>query len=314
MPSTEFRFLSLLLVLATLSCSQAAPAADKDAQVEQLVRVYPISEQQYEKLLKLTNGKNFISEARLTSAGFSAVRNSLDSGWNSLLRIMGLTTTSRAEVAKIDIDGQPLCVMKRSIEPRAASDEESVINCIVVLKKDSVFETHTADNPNPSFAPYWYQEDTVPAPVQAETPQQLPSPEASPLKVKKLRNKPKSKSRLQQQRKKTLSNGEATRQYGSPFGSPYGSPYGGAYPYQNPYGGFSPYGSFGQQPGFGQFPAYGQQPFYPPSPFLGQPSPYNPYPFFEESEDEADEGDELEVGYEVDTEEEDEEADEYEYK
>ncbi|XP_034480004.1 uncharacterized protein LOC117785856 [Drosophila innubila] len=275
MPTAVFRYLSLFLVLATLSCPEAAPSADKDSKVEQLVRVYPINEEQYEKLLQFTNGKNVISEARLTSAGFTSVRNSLDSGWNSLLRIMGLTTTSRSEVAKIDIDGQPLCVMRRSFdesEARATSDEDSVINCIVVLKKDSISETQSADSSNPSFAPYWYQENPVqtapqqhPFPLEPQASQLIAQQEVSPAeddeerqvatttpapKVKKLRSKPKSKSnsRSKLQKKKTALNAEASRQYGSPFGaptSPYGSPYGGAYPYggfnQNPYGGFNPY-------------------------------------------------------------------------
>lgn len=152
--------------------------------MEQLVRVYPINEEQYEKLMQLTNGKNVISEARLTSAGFTAVRNSLDSGWNSLLRIMGLTTTSRSDVAKIDIDGQPLCVMKRSFddtESRATADDDSVINCIVVLKKDPALETPTVGNSNPSFAPYWYQESAAATPVQMPQDQLSVDPQASQL-------------------------------------------------------------------------------------------------------------------------------------
>ncbi|KAH8371172.1 hypothetical protein KR093_006358, partial [Drosophila rubida] len=335
--------------------SFAAPSTDKQAvaqspsKMEQLVRVYPINEEQYEKLLKLTNGKNVISEARLTSAGFTAVRNSLDNGWNSLLRIMGLTTTSRSEVAKIDIDGQPLCVMKRSLsdadvensEPRAleakaVADEDSVINCIVVLKKDPALEAQAAIN-NPSFAPYWYQENnaalapeqqlprdpqaiepvaTLPAAVEpvataAESSEQLlvatttPAPKVNKPKPKP-KSKPKSKSKSAQKKGELVG---ASRQYGGyglppppPPLSPYGSPYGGGYPYggfnQNPYDAFNPYNSFGSQPGYGQF-----SPYFSPGQYYGAPSPYNPYPFYEQEAElelaEEEEEEEDEEAYEV---------------
>ncbi|XP_034101998.1 uncharacterized protein LOC117566566 [Drosophila albomicans] len=358
MQSSVLRYLSLLFVLATLSCLQAAPSADKQTveqsspKAEQLVRVYPINEEQYEKLLKLTNGKNLISEARLTSAGFTAVRNSLDNGWNSLLRIIGLTTTSRSEQSKIDFDGQPLCVMKRSLsdavvdatEPRALetkelSDEDSVINCIVVLKKDPAIESQSAVN-NPSFAPYWYHENNaavVPEqelPIEPQTNEPVAPAVAEPVsiaaesnkeqlvatttpapKVNKPKPKTRSKSKSKVQKKK--SDAGASREYnpyGLPppplpptlYGSSYGSPYGGGYPYggfnQNPYDGFNPYGSFGNQPGYGQFPpSIGQPPLYPSSPYYRPPPPpFNPYQFYEQTAALEEEEDEDEEAYEVD--------------
>ncbi|XP_023174851.2 leucine-rich repeat extensin-like protein 1 [Drosophila hydei] len=286
------------LLLLVLSCCEAAPSKEKE---EQLVRVYPINEEQYESLLKLTEGKNVISEARLTSAGFTAVRNTLGSGWHSLLRIMGFTAT-RAEQTKIDIDGQPLCVMKRSVddaevdqtkprdlEGKSASDEDSVINCIVVLKRDPALESLSSSNPD--FAPYWYTANSAAQPVQPVQPVQLTpqvnsEPQAAELMAKQpaapeteqleqqlepssaavtapQATKKRSKSKKSRQGTRSSLASSAARQYGPPLPppppplpppppAPYGSPYGGAYPY----GGYTqtPYSQYNP------YAPYGQQP------------------------------------------------------
>ncbi|XP_070066151.1 uncharacterized protein [Drosophila virilis] len=327
MHSIWLSFCGLLLVLSSLGCLEAAPAKKQVAnKAEQLVRVYPINEEQYERLLKLTNGKNVISEARLTSAGFTSVRNTLDSGWHSLLRIMGLTTTSYAEETKIDIDGQPLCVMQRSLadaakpaesEPRApsaraAGEDDSVINCIVVLKRDPALEALSSSNPD--FAPYWYHENEQQLKLEPQAAElvaeQLAAPEdeheqrlaATSTVAPQKRNKSKSQTKSKLHRTRTTLD-SAARQYGSPYAPPpppppppapygggYGSPFGGPYPYggynQNPYSQYNPYAPpFGQQPPFGPQLPFGPQPYYP-SQFYGQVPPYNPYPYYEQAEKE----------------------------
>ncbi|KAH8410956.1 hypothetical protein KR222_003025, partial [Zaprionus bogoriensis] len=293
--------------------------------VNQLVRVYPINEEQYERLQKLTNGKNVISEARLTSAGFTSVRDSLDNGWNSLLRIMGLTTTTRSDdVAKIDIDGQPLCVMRRSLddaEPRAAArdayDEDSVINCIVVLKKDPALEPQSIVNTNPNFAPYWYNENAEAQPtevqanaeqlpaveqpaapaVEPEQPQLDTAAEPNATPIIKLTNKPKSGSKskrkylIRQKTRKTAADTSAPRQYGQygqppppppppPYGAGYGSPYDNSYGYgQSPYSPFSSYPAPPAYPPSG-YPAgpYPASPSYPPSGYPASSFPPSGFP------------------------------------
>ncbi|TDG48899.1 hypothetical protein AWZ03_004583 [Drosophila navojoa] len=291
-----------------------APSTEKEGQV---VRVYPISEEQYERLLQLTDGKNLISEGRLTTAGFTSVRNTLGSGWNSLLRIVGLTST-RTEQPKIDIDGQPLCVMRRNIydaeslgiQGRSSNDEESVINCIVVLKRDPALQTLSSSNPD--FAPYWYTEQSDEQPLQQLQPLQQAAqpveldfaPEAeqqlerirtttttsAPKVTKKKRNKsksiPKSKSKSKNKKRARPALGSvfavpASRQYGSPYGPPAAPPLPPpppppvpTAPYGSAYGGAYPFPSYGQ---YNPYAAYSQQlPFSPQSAFGQQPYPYSP--------------------------------------
>ncbi|XP_030388401.1 uncharacterized protein LOC115634682 [Scaptodrosophila lebanonensis] len=140
--------LGLLLLLGTMPGHEAAPASEGEP--DHLVRVYRIDQQQYEKVLNLTNAKNFISEARLISGGFSSVSNGfnsltkdLSSGWNSLLRIVGFTPTSKQNEVKVD--GQPLCVVKTregvvADQIYADFEDDSVINCIVVLENKNTLE------------------------------------------------------------------------------------------------------------------------------------------------------------------------------
>ncbi|XP_017864534.1 PREDICTED: protein FREE1 [Drosophila arizonae] len=304
----------------------AAPSTEKE---EQAVRVYPISEEQYERLLQITDGNNLISEGRLTTAGFASVRNTLGSGWQSLLRIVGFTPT-RTDQPKIDIDGQPLCVMRRnvydaeslSVEGKSANGEESVINCIVVLKRDPALQSLSSSNPD--FAPYWYNE-------QSEEQQQQPAelnfaPEAE-QQLERVRattttiapkNKNKNKKRARPSLKSVYAVA-APRQYGSPYGppapplpqlpppqppvpqlpppqppvpaAPYGSAYGGAYPFPS-YGQYNPYAAYSQQLPFSPQSAFGQQP-YPYSPqYYGQSPYYNPLAYYEQQDKEEDDIDE----------------------
>lgn len=298
-----------------------------------MVRVYPISEEQYERLLQITDGKNLISEGRLTTAGFTSVRNTLGSRWHSLLRIVGLTST-RAEQPQIDIDGQPLCVMKRNIydaesrgiEGRSGHDEESVINCIVVLKRDPALQSLSSSNPD--FAPYWYSEQSgeqkQPAELDfaPEAEQQLkrvrPTTTTIAPKVTKKRNKSKSKNKNKNRKRTRPSLASvfavaAPRQYGSPYGppapppplppppppvptAPYGGAYGGAYPLPS-YGQFNPYAAYSQQLPFSPQSAFGQQPYPYTPPYYGQSPFYNPLAYYEQAdkeEDDIDEDDELE--------------------
>ncbi|XP_030238961.1 uncharacterized protein LOC108652657 [Drosophila navojoa] len=287
-----FAFLCLVL-----SCCEAAPSTEKEGQV---VRVYPISEEQYERLLQLTDGKNLISEGRLTTAGFTSVRNTLGSGWNSLLRIVGLTST-RTEQPKIDIDGQPLCVMRRNIydaeslgiQGRSSNDEESVINCIVVLKRDPALQTLSSSNPD--FAPYWYTEQSDEQPLQQLQPLQQAAqpveldfaPEAeqqlerirtttttsAPKVTKKKRNKsksiPKSKSKSKNKKRARPALGSVFAVPASLPTAPYGSAYGGAYPFPS-YGQYNPYAAYSQQLPFSPQSAFGQQPYPYSPPYYGQ--------------------------------------------
>ncbi|XP_068144136.1 uncharacterized protein [Drosophila tropicalis] len=164
------RYLGLLFLLGI---SWAAPQPQGSNKQEQLVRVYRIDEKQYERMLKLTEGKNVISEARLISGGFATVSESLSSGWHSLLRIVGLTTISKAdEEAKLDIDGQPLCVIKtREGEGQFREDtsarssgksydvdevDEEPIHCIVVLNNGHEQEQELPSvEYSPNFSNYW---------------------------------------------------------------------------------------------------------------------------------------------------------------
>lgn len=274
------------------------------------MRVYPINEEQYEHLQKLTNGKNVISEARLTSAGFTSVRDSIDSGWNSLLRIIGLTSTTRSDDTKIDIDGQPLCVMRRSLsdaQPRGKAgeqeatktageqDDDSVINCIVVLKDDPALAAQSAVLSNPNFAPYWYTEqpEVVAETVEQQTlPERASAAEPEPASVSAAQpvpavTKSKRKNKLQQKRRKTT-----LRQY--PAGYPqlplpplppppppaagYGAGYGSPYGYGGEAYGQTPYNPYGSYPAA----AYPTSPYpatpYPSSPYPASPYPASPYP------------------------------------
>lgn len=277
------------------------------------MRVYPINEEQYERLQKLTNGKNVISEARLTSAGFTSVRDSLDSGWNSLLRIMGLTTTTRSDASKIDIDGQPLCVMKRSlseVQPRdaqakeAAEEDDSVINCIVVLKEDGADEGINAGITNPNFAPYWFngnaeegaaeqptEQEATPERASAVAPAADSTSAVAPMPAPVVK---KTKSGTKSKRKSSLRKKNGLRQYYPqaplpPLPPPPPPPYGAGYgsPYDNSYG-QSPYNPFGSYPAPAIPPSsYPPSPYppssyppssYPPSPYPAGPSPASPYP------------------------------------
>ncbi|ALC41522.1 CG34201, partial [Drosophila busckii] len=87
----------------------------------QLVPVYPISSAQYAQIMRVANGKRVLTEGRLTAANFKSIRNNIDSGWQSMLRIMGL---SRDSSEKIDIEGKPLCVTKSGRD--AANADEDV--------------------------------------------------------------------------------------------------------------------------------------------------------------------------------------------
>ncbi|EDW02448.1 uncharacterized protein LOC6560105 [Drosophila grimshawi] len=316
MQSILLRCFGLLLVLGSLSCAKAAPPMEKEAadqlKVEQLVRVYPISEEEYERLLKLTDGKNAISEARLTSAGFSSVRNSLDSGWHSLLRIMGLTTTSRS-VPTIDTEDQPLCVMKRNISDDAANGEDPVINCVVVVKPG--LEQDPISSTTPYLAIYWDPETNTP--IEQTVPQQeiQPATQAAaevdvPVAQEELEMTTTSPVILftlignnAEFKQKTSAVGPTLRQYGSPFTPLSGGGYGSSF------GAYSPYGlpsQFGQplyypQPQYGQQlyypqPQYGQQLYYPQQHY-GQQL-YYPQPYYEENEEDNDDEDEDEDEYE----------------
>ncbi|XP_016989450.1 formin-like protein 7 [Drosophila rhopaloa] len=301
---------ALLLFLALFASLETAPSPSPKQ--EKLVRVYEINEAQYERVLHLTEGKNVISEARLINGGFATVSDTLSSGWNSLLRIVGLTTLSRNEEAeKVEFDGQPLCVIKtregegrdeevtsedmtsaRSSEKAIEVDEEdSDIHCIVVLKKDSEFELPSQD-PHPNYAQYW-SKPQIPEPEEAsavqnqseevvETEESVEATTPAPLKKKKVNKStyPKAAS--------LKNDSVGSRQYQGGY-SPVPPQYGPSYP-PPPYGG-NPYSSYPipqlypnpQQyvpqvpyipPQYGQSP-YGQPPFGQPP--YGQP-PYGPYP------------------------------------
>ncbi|EDV55353.1 histone-lysine N-methyltransferase SETD1A [Drosophila erecta] len=298
--------LSLLLFLALFASLETAPPSPSSSGVkqEQYVRVYEINEDQYQRVLQLTNGKNVISEARLINGGFATVSDTLSSGWNSLLRIVGLTTLSKPDEAeKVEFDGQPLCVIKsregegrdedatsaRSSARDIEDDEEdSAIHCIVVLKKDGELELPTQD-PYPNYAHYWNKAETSnPAeesPLLKQSLEVSKEKEAvetrtpAPLKKKKV-------NKSTYPRAGTLrDDSDGFRQYGYPplppqYGTPYPPPpsYGG-YPY-SPYPSPLPYGPqlpYGPSP-YGQAP-YGPQQPYGPQPPIGpySPQPYGPY-------------------------------------
>ncbi|XP_022231584.2 uncharacterized protein LOC111080335 [Drosophila obscura] len=165
--------LLLMMLLGLFASLDAAPSPStresKKSRRQELVRVYSINQKQYDRVLQLTQGKNVISEARLINGGFATVSDSLSSGWHSLLRIVGLTTLSKAnEETKVDFDGQPLCVIKtREDAPREegsarssatdTQDEEEAINCIVVLKKEPDLELPTQYQSQQ----YWYPQSAV---------------------------------------------------------------------------------------------------------------------------------------------------------
>ncbi|XP_052842403.1 actin-binding protein WASF2 [Drosophila gunungcola] len=304
--------LALLFFLALFASLETAPPTSPNQ--EKLVRVYEINEEQYERVLKLTKGNNVISEARLINGGFATVSESLSSGWNSLLRIVGLTTLSRTEEAEkdFDFDSQPLCVIKsREGEGRdeevtsarssgkgiEADDEESAIHCIVVLKKDSDFELPSQD-PHPNYAQYW-NKPQVPEPLAESAvqiqPEEVMEKEESveedtpaPLRKKKVNKSTYPKAALLDD------DSDDSRQY--PGGYPPVPPqYGAPYPPPPPsYGGFpyTPYPSpppypnqqqYGPRPPYGPYP-YGQSPYgpYPQQPYGPQSSigPYNPQPYY----------------------------------
>lgn len=273
------------------------------------MRVYEINEEQYQRVLQLTKGKNLISEGRLINGGFATVSDTLSSGWNSLLRIVGLTTLSKAdETEKVAFDGQPLCVIKsRDGEgreedvPSARSsardiedeEEDSAIHCIVVLKKDVELELPTLE-PLPNYVQYWNKPETsnpvVEAPIRSQSSEVLKDEEEvqtripAPLKMKKV-------NKSTYPRASTLADdSDDSRQYGYPplppqYGTPYPPPpsYGG-YPY-SPYPNPLPYPSpqpYGPQLPYGPSP-YGQSPYglYPQQPYGPQPpiAPYSPQPY-----------------------------------
>ncbi|XP_017051529.1 vacuolar protein-sorting protein BRO1 [Drosophila ficusphila] len=298
--------LAVLLFVALFASLETAPSSTPGTKQEELVRVYEINEEQYERVLQLTNGKNLISEARVINGGFATVGDTISSGWNSFLRIVGLTSVTKADEAeKVDFDGQPLCVIKtregegreenvttarssgRAIE---AEDEESAIHCIVVLKKDSDFELPNKDS-HPNFAQYWNQPQTPQtvdeSPVQNEAEEEVVEEEPvvtttpAPLRRKKINKSTYPRVALLQD------DSDGSRQYSYPpqYGTPYPPPYGGypysPYPNQPPYPGPQPYGSqipYGPQP-YGQPPygPYPPQPYGPPPPPIG---PYNPQPYY----------------------------------
>jgi len=285
------------------------------------VRVYEINEEQYQRVLQLTKGKNLISEGRLINGGFATVSDTLSSGWNSLLRIVGLTTLSKAdETEKVDFDGQPLCVIKsregegreedvpaarssaRDIE---AEEEDSAIHCIVVLKKDVELELPTLE-PLPNYVQYWNKPETsnpvVEAPIRSQSSEVLKDEEEvqtripAPLKKKKV-------NKSTYPRASTLADdSDGSRQYGYPplppqYGTPYPPPpsYGGypyspypnplPYPSPQPYGPQLPYGPspYGQSP-YGLYP---QQPYGPQLPIAPySPQPHEPYgyPYFDQNQ------------------------------
>ncbi|BFG06102.1 trithorax group protein osa [Drosophila madeirensis] len=325
--------LPLLMLLGLFASLEAAPSSStggsKKSRPEELVRVYSINAEQYARVLQLTQGRNVISEARLINGGFATVGDSLSSGWHSLLRIVGLTTLSKAdEDPKVDFDGQPLCVIKTREDapreegsPRSSStnnqdEEESAINCIVVLKKE-----HDLEQPTPDHYQYLY---SVPAPQSAVVPQEA-APQAAvvpPVESaavgepaeqvaeqveeqvdEEITTEAPQRSRSKSKKENTSSESttdsfeehfEVPRQYGAGYPPPppqYGgySPYGG-YPYSpysppvQPYGA-QPYPPYGQSlsPYAPQQPFGLQQPFGPQQPFGGQPpigSPYYPQPYY----------------------------------
>ncbi|KAH8279344.1 hypothetical protein KR026_006989 [Drosophila bipectinata] len=305
--------LALLLFLGIFAALQAAPSSSPETKREQLVRVYEINEEQYERVLQLTKGKNLISEARLINGGFATVSETLSSGWHSLLRIVGLTTISKADEAeKIDFDGQPLCVIKtREGEPMGrdeevadarsldraieSEDDESAIHCIVVLKKDE--QELPSQSPNPSFAAYWNPPQTTEeSPVvkqtqESEAEKEDPEKEepettsVAPLKKKK-GNKSIYPSDESTEDARQIPGAYPLPQYGTPYPGSYGTyPYGpspypgsspyGPQPYVPPYGQspYSPYGPYGPQLPYGP-----QQPYGPPPPPPPQQPPYvSPY-------------------------------------
>ncbi|XP_016992914.2 DNA translocase FtsK [Drosophila takahashii] len=300
--------LALLLFLALFASLETAPSSSSG---EKFVRVYEINEEQYARVLQLTKGKNVISEARLINGGFATVSETLSSGWNSLLRIVGLTTLSRADEAeKVDFEGQPLCVIKsregegrdeevtsaRSSGRAIEDEEDSAIHCIVVLKKD--FELPTQD-PQPNFAQLWNKPEMVnPVEMSAVStqPEEVTEEEettAAPLRKKKVNKSTYPKAASLEEDSDSDSDSDGSRQYAGGY-PPVPPQYGATYP-PPPYGGYPlgpsypqpypnpqlpqlpqlPYGPspYGQLP-YGQSP-YGQSP-YGQSPY-GQSS-YGPYP------------------------------------
>ncbi|XP_017072576.2 vacuolar protein sorting-associated protein 37C [Drosophila eugracilis] len=303
--------LALLLFVALFASLETAPSSSSGVNQEKFVRVYEINEEQYERVLQLTKGKNVISEARLINGGFATVSETLSSGWNSLLRIVGLTTLSRAEEAeKFDFDGQPLCLIKtREGEGRDedvtsarssgkaidAEEEDSAIHCIVVLKKDGDFELPSQE-PQANFAPYGIKPQTAnpveESPVQDQREEVVEEEEAdekttpAPLRKKKVNKSTYPKASLSED------DADGSRQYPSgypplppQYGTPYPTqPYGG-YPY-SPYINPQPYPNpqpFGPQLPYGPSP-YGQPSYgpYPQQPYGPQPpiGPYNPQQYY----------------------------------
>ncbi|KAH8253118.1 hypothetical protein KR032_003629, partial [Drosophila birchii] len=292
----------------------APPPTSPEANREQLVRVYEINEAQYERMLQLTKGRKVISEARLINGGFATVSESfsetLSSGWHSLLRIVGLTTVTKADEAeKVDFESQPLCVIKtREDEPVGrdkevasarssgkgieADDEDSAIHCIVVLKKESEQELPSQD-PHPNYAQYW---NPPQAPQSVEDSAAVKQPEqvkednedkeevevttAAPLKRNKMNKSTYPKEESQDDESRQYAGYPLQPQYGAPY--PPSSPYGGypysPYPSPQPFGPQSPYGQnpYGSLPPYGLPQPYPPQPQYPPqTPFV---NPYNPQP------------------------------------
>ncbi|KAH8372815.1 hypothetical protein KR009_005392 [Drosophila setifemur] len=312
------RCLALLLFLALFASLETAPSTSHGADQEQLVRVYEINEDQYKRVLQLANGKNVISEARLINGGFATVSETLSSGWHSLLRIVGLTTLSRTDEAeKIDLDTQPLCVIRaregesgreeelgKAIE---SDEEESAIHCIVVLKKDTDSEVPTQNSP-PNFAQYW----NSPPPPPVEQSPAVKQPQEIELEEEELEVTSSAPIKKKQINKSTYPRAESfendldsSRQYGGAYPPPqYGSQYPpspyGVYPYSlypnppppygpQPYGpsyGPPPYGqpAYPQPPQFGGQPPIGS-PYYPQQ-YYGPSYPYapGPYPYYDQSQ------------------------------
>lgn len=318
------------------------------------MRVYEINKEQYERVLQLTKGRNVISEARLINGGFATVGESvsdtISSGWHSLLRIVGLTTASKAdEEEKGDFEGQPLCVIKTRQGEALGRDEEvtsarssgrgiegdegedSAIHCIVVLKPDLELPSQ---EPHPNYAQYW---NAPQAPMPAEHIDAVKQPEEVKVKEEEVEVATSALLKRKKMNKSTHPKAasleedtDSARQYGAyPLSPQYGTPYP-----SSPYAGYSPYspyqipqGPYGQSP-YGSLPPFGPPPQqiyvpqlqYPPQqPFV---NPYGPqpqgfpygygYPYLDQSQlTQANVNKEIEKP-EADDEEEEEDEDSYE--
>ncbi|XP_016946407.1 uncharacterized protein LOC108022073 [Drosophila biarmipes] len=294
--------LSLLLFLALFAGLETAPSPSTGLQKEKLVRVYEINESQYNRVLQLTEGKKYISEARLINGGIATVTDTLNSGWNSFLRVVGLTTVTKADEAeKVDLESQPLCVIKtREGEGREenvtyarsaggdieAEEEDSTIHCIVVLKQDGDFELPSQD-PHPNFIQYWNKpESSTPVeqpPVQNQ-PQEVPGEDETPEETTPAPSKKKKVNKSTYPKAADLEKGSDSSRQNAGVYLPVPPQYGAAYP-PPPYGGYpytisQPYPNPLPYPNPQLYPypqPYGPQLPIGPSPY--RPSPYGPSPY-----------------------------------